>query len=413
MTRAIRASLPSWLHRIVGAGLANLWQRAGHLLPGRLTGSAPTNGTEGRDLDPAAGVPDRLRTMRHDFEQATVRLGVIGESGSGKSSLINALVGREVAPVGALIETTQQAQEVPVDGLTLVDLPGCGTPTWPKETYLQRLNLLESYDGFLLVTASRVKECDALLFDELSRKAQKPFFVVRSFFDLATAAHGEPEARRIIAPHIRQQLGAEPDTPIYMVSSVGREHYDLERLILDIRQALPEWKRVRFTLAAHAYGEATLRSKREAAEQVVGVYAGLAAANALNPVPGLDVSVDVGLLTAMTRHVLSAYGLRSEQVESLQGRAKLRAAVFQGIRKVADRFTPYLTERFVLAALRRMGGRVLVKSASKWVPFVGTLVSAALGYQLAYRYGEQLIDDCEAAAKEIIGVLDEATVVPR
>ena len=109
------------------------------------------------------GVTDRLRSMRQDFEGATVRLGIVGESGSGKSSLINAIVGKPLAPVGNLIETTQRPQEVPLEGLTLVDLPGCGTPNWPRETYIDRLKLLENYDGFILVTAQRLKECDAEL----------------------------------------------------------------------------------------------------------------------------------------------------------------------------------------------------------------------------------------------------------
>jgi len=348
--------------------------------------------------------------MREQFEQATVRLGIIGESGSGKSSLINAIVGKEVAPVGALVETTQGPQEVPVDGLTLVDLPGCGTPSWPKATYIERLGLLQGFDGFILVTAHRLKECDALLFQELARDAKKPVFVVRSHFDLAAAVHDAAHARQVISGHIRRQLGADAQLPIYMVSSVGSEHYDLEQLILDVRAALSEWKQVRFIMAAHAYGEETLGKKREAAEKIVGIYAGLAAANALNPIPGLDVSVDVGLLTAMSRYVISTYGLGREQIEALQKDAAHRTWAYKAVHEVADRFTPYLTEKFVLAALRRAGGEALLRNTSKWVPFVGTLISAGLGYQLAYRFGERLIEDCEAAGKEIVAALRESPV---
>jgi hypothetical protein len=80
--------------------------------------------------------------------------------------------------------------------------------------------------------------------------------------------------------------------------------------------------------------------------------------------------------------------------------------VIRGVREIAQRFTPYLAEKFVAAALRRMGAEVLLKNTSKWVPFVGTLVSAGLGYQLTYRFGEQLIDDCEFAAREVIASLE-------
>jgi predicted GTPase len=394
--------------------LGGVWQRLRPLLPRKaakaLTAEKAPAGREAAQVVETAG---RLRAMQQDFEHATVRLGIIGEAGSGKSSLINAIVGRPVARVGTLIETTQGPQEVPVEGLTLVDLPGCGTPTWPRDSYISRLNLLSSYDGFILVTASRLKECDALLFDELSRKAKKPFFVVRSHFDLAAAAHGEDESRAVIAPHIRQQLRSASDLPVYMVSSVGQEHYDLEKLILAIQAALPEWKQVRFMMAAHAYGEATLAKKRVAAEKVVGIHAGLAAANALNPIPGLDVSVDLGILAAMSRYVISTYGFTEDQVEALKGQANLRATVIQAIREVAERFAPYLTERFILTALRRMGMDVVLKNTSKWVPFIGTLISAGLGYKLTYHFGEQLLDSCEAAAKEIVHSLDKPDVAHR
>jgi predicted GTPase len=353
---------------------------------------------------PPPDVPlvERLRGMQRDFGNSTVRLGIIGEAGAGKSSLINAIVGQEVAKVGALIETTQAPQEVPVHGLVLVDLPGCGTATWPRDRYVERLKLLDSYDGFILVTANRLKECDVHLYEELARKAMKPFFVVRSHFDQAAAARGESEARGVIAPHIREQLHAPEDLPVYMVSSVGKRHYDLETLILDIRAALPGWKQVQFIMAAHAYGEETLQLKRAATERVVGVYAGLAAANALNPIPGLDVSVDLGILGVMARYVVGTYGFAPEQVKAIENNAQIRAGVLKGLQEIAERFAPYLTQRFILIALERMGMEMLVKNSSKWVPFVGTMVSAGLGYKLTYHFGEQLIDDCETAARQMI-----------
>ena len=56
----------------------------------------------------------------------------------------------------------------------------------------------------------------------------------------------------------------------------------------------------------------------------------------------------------------------------------------------------------VVTALERMGIETFVKNSSKWVPFVGTMVSAGVGYKLTYHFGEQLIDDCETAARQMI-----------
>ena len=74
-----------------------------------------------------------------------------------------------------------------------------------------------------------------------------------------------------------------------------------------------------------------------------------------------------------------------------------------------------MTERFILAALRSMGMEVALRNSSKWVPFIGTLISAGLGYKLTYHFGEKLLADCEAAAKEIIQALqkpDDARAEP-
>jgi predicted GTPase len=402
----------SWLEQAVLGRVGELVQSLGRKRhPSAPQGTGP-EGT-GQPAVSEKSIIERLRTMRHELEQATVRLGFIGESGSGKSSLINAIVGKPVAAVGALVETTRGPQEVPVDGLVLVDLPGCGTPRWPRETYVERLGLLDGYDGFVLVTASRLKECDATLFAELARKAKKPFFVVRSHFDLAASAHGEDEARSVIAPYVRELLKAPADLPVYMVSSVSEPHYDLEKLILDIRAALPEWKRVRFIMAAGAYGEETLRSKREAAEKVVAIHAGLAAANALNPIPGLDVGVDLGLLMTMARYVISTYGFTPEQVEALRKKARVRAAVVRGLQEAAERFAPYLTRAFLARALGCMGADAAVKYSAKWVPLAGTLVSAGVGYKLTYAFGEKLIDECESAARQIVHDLAGEHAAPR
>jgi hypothetical protein len=109
----------------------------------------------------------------------------------------------------------------------------------------------------------------------------------------------------------------------------------------------------------------------------------------------------------MSRYVISTYRLRPEQVESSLGQASKRKWAYQAVREVADRLTPYLTEKFVVAALRQAGVQVTVQSTAKWVPFVGTLVAAGVGYRLAYHFGEKLVEDCEAAAKEIVRTLRE------
>src|SRR5262249_39461248 len=143
--------------------------------------------------DGLASLVDQLRRRREELERASVRLGFIGGTGSGKSSLINALLGRAVAQEGVGPTSHPVAgEESEAEGRLPVARPGSGAVGRPLKTYIQALNPLDPgrYDGFVLVTASRLTEGDRDLFEELHAKGGKPFFVVRSHFDLAVRTAG-------------------------------------------------------------------------------------------------------------------------------------------------------------------------------------------------------------------------------
>ncbi|WP_445631150.1 GTPase [Nostoc sp. DSM 114167] len=58
------------------------------------------------------------------------KIGIMGKTGVGKSSLCNALFGKDVAPVSHVESCTRKAQEYSVrlgsGNIKLVDLPGVG-----------------------------------------------------------------------------------------------------------------------------------------------------------------------------------------------------------------------------------------------------------------------------------------------
>jgi small GTP-binding protein len=325
---------------------------------------------------------DKARAELDEFERTKVHVALIGETGAGKSSLINAIVGSKVAKTGGTGETTQQAQAVPheeIDGLVFWDLPGCGTPNHPRETYIERQGLLRNFDVFVLVTDKRIRQGDEWLYRTLCKEHGRPFFVVRTHFDQVVDETPEAEARRLIEEDIRKQLSAGRDLALYIVALKGPSSYDLGKLVEDIVNALSGWKQDKAVMAVAAVTEDILRKKRDAAEKIVGRYALVSAANGLNPVPGLDISVDVGVLEMMAIHVVSAYGLRDDQLD-YAARRNLAAGAMQAIRQIAKPATEYLAKEAIIALLKRFGTSVAAKSVSKWVPFVGQAVAAYLGW---------------------------------
>jgi small GTP-binding protein len=353
----------------------------------------------------------QTQQMLAEFEQTKVHVALIGEPGVGKSSLINAIVGRKVAETGATGETTRTAQEVPhddVEGLVFWDLPGCGTPNHPRETFIDEQKLLANYDLFILVTDKRVRQGDEWLYRKLCKEASKPFFVVRTHFDQVIDEMEEHEARTRITDDIRKQLETDSELRVYILALKGAHAYDLGTLVEDLIDSLSGLKRDKAALAVAPLTEELLRKKRQSAESIVNRYALVAAANGFNPVPGLDISVDVGVLSIMAGKVISAYGLREDQLP-FGPRKKFTAGTIKVIREVTKPVTEYLAKEGIMIVLKRLGGEIAGRSIAKWVPLVGQAVASYLGYKLTVSFGMKVIDDCEHATKEVIKVLQDSS----
>ena len=117
------------------------------------------------------------------FHSEHYNFAVAGESGKGKSSIINAIAQKKLCKVGE-IETTRIPQEVKLsDHLSLWDLPGGNTMNHPAATYVDDFGL-KAFDVVILVTDNRFTEFDVGLQKILSA-AGVPVFLVRNKADQA------------------------------------------------------------------------------------------------------------------------------------------------------------------------------------------------------------------------------------
>ncbi len=354
----------------------------------------------------------KCRQEIDDFDEIKVRCGLIGPSGSGKSSLINAIAGKKISEVG-VVETTTDPKEYIHKGIVFTDLPGCGTLNWPKDNYIEKLNLL-TFDCFLLITAHRFTENDVFLFRELSANG-KPCFVIRNMFDRAVQdghhdnKHSESQTREIISSNIRKNL--EPSCPnkVYLTSARHPAKYDLEDLLEDIAEALTGLKRQRFVADMAAYGKEGLKKKRKVATELIPPYAGLAALNGLNPIPGLDFTVDLKLLKELSRKIAGIYGLEASQFEYFE-KLLNPEAIKVLLAKIAQFTAKFLAKEGLTLLLKKIATRTTAKQASKWVPYVGPLIAAGIGWKATFLLGEQLVDEAEELAQEILDEIINVSV---
>jgi len=126
-----------------------------------------------------------------ETNEQTMNFGVTGASGAGKSSLINALLGKRPNDPGAaqvgVTETTitptpYAAPAAQLGTMKLWDLPGAGTQRFPRDNYIKVMGL-RYFDGLLIVTATRFTEVDVMLFRE-ARVWKIPCYLVRTKADV-------------------------------------------------------------------------------------------------------------------------------------------------------------------------------------------------------------------------------------
>lgn len=117
-----------------------------------------------------------------------------------------------------------------------------------------------------------------------------------------------------------------------------------------------------------------------------------AAASSL-PVPGLDWATDAALLSRLYPRINAEFGLTPEQLDQLT--PGKREQVQKAIAMVGSVLIgKFITRDMVLRLTKVIGLRMSTKQAAKYVPLVGQLAAASIGYATLRYLGERHIQDC-------------------
>lgn len=350
-------------------------------------------------------VINNIKAQVDVWENTEVKIAITGQSGSGKSSLINAIAGSKIAPVG-FVETTMEPKEYKTEnGIILVDLPGCGTANFPFESYVDDMKLSE-FDAIILVTANRFYEADIKLFNYVTHSLKKPIFLVRTKMDDAVRDGAEDndlskdQVIDMVLNDMIHNTDVSDVSKIYLVSSKPKQisNFDTARLIKDISENLPDIKKGKFISESAAYSEEAIRAKKETIIEIAKRYAYLSAVNGLNPVLGINVAVDIGILSKLTQTVLKSYGLVDSSIADYIKKSEENGKISGTIQGVSKWAAQYVTEAGIKQLLPKLVVAQTSKTFSSWVPLVGQAVAAGIGYKMTSYFAEKLINESEEKA---------------
>lgn len=333
--------------------------------------------------DDIQNMKDRLQ----EEQKASIRIALFGQPGSGKSSLINKLIGKNVAKTGASTDVTVEANFYEHDQLLFVDLPGYGTSKFPPNAWMNEFTP-EKFDLFLCVFSGKFHEADTRFFKELKEKNRVCLFVRNMQDQLWDPEKTTEQIEAEIEADVNQQIGAA--VPVYFTSC--RSGHGLDMLQEAIQESLDPTQKDKYARGAKAYSSKHLQRKKEECKKLVYRYAGISAANGLNSVRGVDISVDVGIMLKLFKVLRESYGIENSKILNL-GPALI---------PIANRVIEYATKEGIIIILKRNATKIVVKNAAKYVPFVGTAIAASTGFAITLSSGISYLDDIHTLADEII-----------
>lgn len=307
-----------------------------------------------RELVDDSRLPDGVReSLAHDYESVEamleklehghLHLAAFGRVSTGKSSLLNALIGEPAFSVSPLHGETRRSSmqawhEVEAGGVFLIDTPGIDEAGGEDRENLAR-EVAGRSDLVMFVLDSDITDTELQALRTLLAQG-RPVLVVLNKSDLFTTDENralvaairnkteglvDPDHIIAAAAQPRPQIVIELDENGNEIESERQREPDIEALRLRLWEILDEEGKTLAALNASLFaadlsdqvGKRILSARREIGERLVRTYCvGKGIAVAFNPVPVADLFAAAFIDVGMVVHLSRVYGLPLSQKEA-------------------------------------------------------------------------------------------------
>ncbi|XP_066575401.1 interferon-inducible GTPase 5-like [Amia ocellicauda] len=360
---------------------------------------------EALENDSLADAASKIQSYFESLEHVELNIAITGESGSGKSTFVNAFRGIgdddvASAPTG-VVETTMKPTPYPhpcYPNIKVWDLPGIGTPNFKANEYLEQVSF-ERYDFFIIIASEWFKTSNVQLAIGI-QEMKKRFYFVRSKIDDSLRAAGRKKCynKEETLELIRQDCicGLEQHgvvSPIvFLISSFELHLYDFPKLEETLESELPKHKSHVLLLSLPNLTLEINQRKRQALQANIWRLATLSCGVAMVPIPGLVVVVDVGILVKELCRYYEAFGLDEESLASLAERMDKPVAELKEV--IKSPLSKEISADVVIKMLTKAvgAGLMVVEYWASTIPIFGSMAARGISFGTTYYMLKSCLD---------------------
>ncbi|XP_048850616.1 interferon-inducible GTPase 5-like [Brienomyrus brachyistius] len=344
-----------------------------------------------------ADAAEKIQDHFNELDHVTLNIAVTGESGSGKSTFVNAFRGigdceTNSAPTD-VVETKTEPKSYShpkYPNVQLWDLPGIGTPNFKADTYLQDVEF-NRYDFFIIIASERFRSCNVQLAKEI-QKMKKRFYFVRSKIDNDIRAEKRKQnfdygktLQKIRDDCIKglQKEGITSPT-VFLISSFELRSYDFALLEETMEKELPEHKRHLLLLSLPNITQEINKKKAAVLQADIWKMALLSGTIAAIPIPGLSFLVDVAILVKEISRYFMAFGLEDDSLRELSNRTKVPFGELKSVLKspLKDEISVDVVRKMLTKAVG--GGLMVTEYLVSNIPVFGSMVAGGISFGTTY-----------------------------
>ncbi|XP_056597490.1 interferon-inducible GTPase 5-like [Triplophysa dalaica] len=358
----------------------------------------------------------KIKNVLEQQDRVELNIGVTGESGSGKSSFVNAFRGigdeEEGSAKTGPVETTMQTQvylHPKYENVKVWDLPGIGTPNFTAKEYLEQVQF-ERYDFFIIIASDRFRECHTQLAKEIMRMGKK-FYFVRSKIDSNILAESRKKSfdQEKTLNTIREdceteltKIGIEAPV-VFLISCFELGKYDFNLMQERMEKELPQHKRHVLMLALPNITLEINERKKKALEENIPRVALLSAGIATIPIPGLSIFVDLAIVNNEIEKYYSVFGLDDPSLQMLCERSGKTIEELKNVMKSSLHLgiNPTALISFLGAASLYVSENA-IEYVCSLIPVLGTVVAGGMSYLTISKMLKKALNELAEDAKNVL-----------